>query len=67
MLGPQARARYGIGGTFLGEGGNDRGFITTLGMQGDGDLVIVCSNSHVGPDDATARVAMAAARVGAGD
>jgi len=65
-LGAAARRKYGLEGTFLGEGGNDRGFINTLGIRGD-DLVIVCSNSHVAMDDATAQVALAAARVATGE
>lgn len=65
-LGEDARRKYYDGGPLVNEGGNDRGFINTIGARGD-DIVIVCSNSHVGMDDPTSAVAMAAARVGAGD
>jgi CubicO group peptidase (beta-lactamase class C family) len=57
----EGRQRYGLGGVMMGEGGNDRGFINTLGFDGD-DWIIVCSNAHVGMNDETARIAMAAAR-----
>jgi CubicO group peptidase (beta-lactamase class C family) len=36
-------------------GGDDRGFLTMIGWQGD-DLVIFCSNAHAGPRDYTATV-----------
>ena len=65
VLGPAAQSRYGLHGASLFEGGNDRGFVNTIGARG-GDLVIVCSNSQVGMDDLTMRIAMAAARVGLG-
>lgn len=66
VLGQRAQRIYGIGGVFLGEGGNDRGFINTLGMAGD-DMVIVCSNAHVRMDDDVSRLAMAVASLGTGE
>lgn len=66
VLGAAALAKYGVTGVTLSEGGNDRGFINTIGARGE-DVVIVCSNSQVGIDDLTARVALAAAMLGAGD
>jgi hypothetical protein len=65
-FGKAAQRKYGIGGVFLGEGGNDRGFINTIGI-GRQDIVIVCSNSHVDMDDLTSEVAIAAASVATGD
>jgi hypothetical protein len=64
LLNERARQKLGLGGVTLKEGGNDRGFINTIGASGQ-DLVIVCSNSHVAMGDFAARVALAAARVGA--
>lgn len=62
-LGEEAQRKYGPrGSVLLGEGGNDRGFVTTIGARDD-DLVIVCSNSHVTMDDDSAKVANAAARI----
>lgn len=61
-FGAESQRRYGIGGVFLGEGGNDRGFINTIGIGG-GNHVIVCSNSHVAMDDATAQLALALAEL----
>lgn len=58
--------KYGIHGMFMAEGGNDRGFINTIGANGR-DLVILCSNSHVAMDDATAHLAMRVARLGTGE
>jgi CubicO group peptidase (beta-lactamase class C family) len=65
-FGEEAQRRIGVGRVFLAEGGNDRGFINTIGAGGD-SLVIVCSNSHAEMDDFTAQVAMAVARLGAGE
>ncbi len=66
-LGQAARAKYRTpGGVFVGEGGNDRGFVNTIGSRG-GHLVIVCSNSHVRMGDEAARIAMAVAEVAAGE
>lgn len=66
ILSEASRAKYFGNGAIVNEGGNDRGFINTIGARGD-DIVIVCSNSHVGMDDATAAVASAASLVGAGE
>lgn len=66
VLDEASRRRYGVDGIFLAEGGNDRGFINTIGARG-GDLVIVCSNSQVEMDDATAQLALAVARLGTGE
>lgn len=65
-FGAAGQRKYGVGGVFMAEGGNDRGFINTIGSRG-GDVVIVCSNSHVAMDDFTSQVAMAAAGVGTGE
>lgn len=61
-LGPAARQKYGLRGEFMAEGGNDRGFVNTIGIAG-GNHVIVCSNSHVGMDDFTSKLAMAVAEL----
>jgi hypothetical protein len=66
ILGKAAQRKYGVEGVFMAEGGNDRGFINTIGASGR-DLVIVCSNSHVEMDDFTAQLSMAVAGVGAGE
>ena len=66
VLDPESSRLYGVDGVFLAEGGNDRGFVNTIGAHGD-DLVIVCSNSHTAMDDFSARVALAAARVATGE
>ncbi len=55
VLGPAAQKKYGVEGVFAAEGGNDRGFINTIGAQGD-DLVIMCSNSHTGMADFAAQL-----------
>ncbi len=66
VLGSAAQRKLGMGGVMLGEGGNDRGFVTTLGSRGD-DLVIVCSNSHTALDGYSSRLAIAVARLGSGE
>jgi CubicO group peptidase (beta-lactamase class C family) len=66
VLNDEFQRKYGIGGVFLDEGGNDRGFINTIGRHGK-DEVIVCSNAHVAMDDATAELAMALARLATGE
>jgi CubicO group peptidase (beta-lactamase class C family) len=65
-LGADAQRKYGVDGVFMAEGGNDRGFINTIGAAGD-DLVIVCSNSHVAMDDFSAQLATAVASIGTGE
>jgi CubicO group peptidase (beta-lactamase class C family) len=65
-FGAAAQRKYGVGGVFIAEGGNDRGFINTIGAHGD-TIVIVCSNSHVAMDDFTARIANAVAQLGTGE
>ncbi len=65
VLTPESLGRYGVAGPNLFEGGNDRGFINTIGFHGD-SMVVVCSNSQVELGDTTAQISMAAAEVGAG-
>lgn len=64
VLGAESLKRYGVEGPNMNEGGNDRGFINTIGSRGD-SIVIVCSNSHTAMGDFASEVANAAAEVGA--
>lgn len=60
VLGPAGQEAFGIHGALLNEGGNDRGFVNTIGLYGR-NIVIVCSNSQTEPGDFTARFAMSVA------
>lgn len=62
VLGDAGRRLFGIDGVLLNEGGNDRGFVNTIGIEGS-DLVIVCSNSQTEPGDFTMRFANALIRL----
>lgn len=64
VLGEAARKKYGLGQPMFGVGGNDRGFVTTIGRRGD-DIAIVCSNSHTRMRDESAKLAEAVAAVAA--
>ncbi len=65
LAGP-AQRKYGIGGEFVVVGGNDRGFINTIGMSGE-TMLILCSNSHVEMDDMAAQLGMSLSDLAAGD